>query len=240
MADDKDPMDPESWFDAPGVCGSCIAWKSDDPRPGEEVAAGSCRLRAELPRVPATLRKCDLYKPRGQFTYQPTTSAGSRRRKRAGAARVMKRSEEGQLVQVRAPAAPRESGAPKMPVERPPVPREVDVGTDDAAELRRVLVSLLRNEMSSSDREMAGRFEGGKTEVTDGQRTTKRIDNERFFAMLESMRTTMEELEDAIVRSDPLLPLVPELTGYLRRIQGSFTTFNILYAKRSDYFSGKE
>lgn len=239
MADDKDPMDPQSWFAEPGVCGSCIAWKSDDPRPGEEVAAGSCRLRAELPRVPATLRKCDLYKARGQFVYQPTASSGSTRRKRSGAAKVMKRSEEGQLVQVRAPVAPRESAGPKMPIERPPSPREVDVGTDDAKELRRVMVALFRNERSTS-REMAGRFEGGKTEVTNGSRTTKRIDNERFFGMLESMRSSLEELEDAIVRSDPLLPLVPELTGYLRRVQGSFTTFNILYAKRDDYFSGKE
>ncbi len=238
MADDKDPMDPESWFDVPNVCGSCIAWKSDDPRPGEEVAAGSCRLRAELPRVPATLRKCDLYKPRGQFTYQPTASSGSRRRKRVATAKVLKRSEEGQLVKVQAPAAPRSVG-PKMPVERPAAPRNVDVGTDDVAELKRVLRHLLQNELSTSDREMAGRFEGGKTEVTDGTKVTKRVDNERFFAMLETMRSALDELEDAVARTDALLEHVPEFSAQLRRVQGSFTTFNILYANRNDYFSGK-
>ena len=243
MADDRDPMDPESWYREPGVCGSCIAWKPGDPRPGEEVAAGSCRLRPELSRVPATLRKCDLYKGRGQFVYQPGSTPSPGRRKRAAPPRVLKRTDDGKLVETKAPPAPRaprEPDAPRTPVERPVAPREVDVGTDSLDTLRSVFVQLLRHDFRDAGREMLGRFEGGRVETRVGDRVTKSIEVERFFGMLERFRVTLDELEDAIVRQDALLPMVPELIGQLRRIQGSFTTFNLLYGDRSDYFSGKE
>ena len=88
-----DDLDPQRWFGEPDVCGSCIAWRSGEPEPEDEVATGVCRLRPELPRVPATLRRCDLYKPRGQFVYQPTVEPGGRRKRRADA-RVLRRSAE--------------------------------------------------------------------------------------------------------------------------------------------------
>ena len=57
--------------------------------------------------------------------------------------------------------------------------------------------------------------------------------------MLEGFRSALVELEDAVVRTDALLPLVPEVTKQIKSINGSFTTFNILYHSRTDYFSGK-
>lgn len=239
MTDERDPLDPEAWHGEPDVCGSCIAWKPDDPRPGEAVAAGTCRLRAELHRVPATLRKCDLYKGRGKFVYQPAPSAGSRRRKRTAAAKVLKRSDEGKLVEIRSAPPPRSSPGPKMPIQRPSAPREIDVGTDELHEVKRAFVEVLRTELRGSDRELAGRYEGGKVQVVTEGRKTRTLSAERFFAKLETMRTALDELEDAVVRSDALLPLVPEVRAQVLRIQGSFTTFNILYARREDYFSGK-
>jgi hypothetical protein len=100
--DDDDPMNPAAWYQEPNVCGSCIAWRPDDPRPGEDVAAGACKLRPELGRVPASLAKCNIYKPRGQFTYTPGTTPTVRRRK-TGQAKVLRRSAEGDLVPSRPP-----------------------------------------------------------------------------------------------------------------------------------------
>ena len=179
MTDDRDPMDPQAWYGEPDVCGSCIAWRPGEPRPGEEVAAGTCRLRAELSRVPATLRKCDLYKGRGKFVYQPGRAPPTRKKKNS-APRVLRRTADGEMVEDRPvrTTSPSEPRPPKQPIERPEVPRNVDVGTDDAAMLRRVIANVLRSEMPATERELHGRFEGGKVEVkaTDGR--SKQIDVE--------------------------------------------------------------
>ena len=232
----SDPLKPESWHQEPGVCGSCIAWRPTPPQDGDEVATGACRLRPELGRVPATLKLCDLYKPRGQFVYAPTPERSSSRRRKTGAARVLRRSSDGEMVADK--AASTVSSLP--PATRPPPPRTVDAGTDDPSQLRRTLRELLANEVSSVRRDMHGRFEGGKLVVhgADGQPATT-VPAERFFELIDRMKSTLDELEEAIVRQDKLLEVTPELVGNIRRMQGSFTTFNFLFAERGDYFSGK-
>ncbi len=186
--------------------------------------------------MPATLKLCDLYKPRGQFVYAPTAEKDPSRRRKTAAARVLRRSSEGELVPDRAP--PRT--AAEAPATRPPPPRTVDAGTDDAAVLRRILVELLANEVSSVRRDLHPRFEGGRVTLHDGQGdAVGQIKVERFFELLDRVKGALDELEEAVVRQDPLLPLVPELVGNIRRMQGSLTTFNFLFADRGDYFSGK-
>lgn len=235
---DNDPMNPEAWYAEPNVCGSCIAWRPGEPRPGEDVAAGTCRLRAELNRVPATLRKCDLYKPRGQFVYQaPKSPKSPKRRKRASTVRVLKRSEAGELVPAAPP--PRASRSSEVVRDRPPVPRSVEVGTDDASLLRAALEDAVKADFPVSGRDMMGRFEGGRVKVTAPDGAEVKLSAERFFELLERFRVSLEGLEDALARSDPLLPQLPELQKTLKQVQGTFTSFNFLYADRSDYFSGK-
>ena len=231
----SDPLKPDSWHNEPGVCGSCIAWRPTPLKEGDEVATGACRLRPELGRVPATLKLCDLYKPRGQFVYAPTPEKPSRKR-RAQAAKVLRRSAEGEMVPDQAASPP----PPSEPAVRPPPPRTVDAGTDDADVLRRVLVELLANEVSTVRRDMHPRFERGRVTVVgaDGQ-TAVEVTAERFFELLDRMKLCLEELEEAVVRYDALLPVSPELVGNIRRMQGSMTTFNFLFADRGDYFSGK-
>ena len=233
---DRDPMRPDTWYGEAGVCGSCIAWRPEDPRVGETVASGSCRLRKELPRVPATLRKCSLYKPRGQFVYRPTPAAPEPKRRKAAPVTVLRRDESGEMVTASPPPVVR--GEPR---ERPPVPREVDVGTDERSVLVAAVRSAVLQDVPDTGRELHGRFEGGKTRVyaTDG-RMTKEVTNERFFQLLERMRASLEQLEDQLVSKDALLDLYPEAHKQLLAVQGSFTTFNILYDSRDDYFSGKE
>ena len=231
-------MRASSWHGQPNVCGSCIAWRPEDPREGETVAAGSCRLRNELRRVPATLRKCDLYKPRGKFVYTPSKPKPERRRKKAATVRIMKRDEtSGELVTTQAPA-PIRRGEPRS---RPEVPRTVDVGTDDRSIMRGVLTEVLKSDNLHTGRSMQGRFEGGTVSVVRGSgKTSKQVSSERFFGMLEDFRGALEALEDQLVAKDALLDQFTELRKGVRAIRGTMTTFNILYEDRADYFSGKE
>ncbi|MEO1338545.1 MAG: hypothetical protein AAFV29_23080, partial [Myxococcota bacterium] len=130
----SDPLKPESWHQEPGVCGSCIAWRPTPTQSGDEVAIGACRLRPELGRVPADLKLCDLYKPRGQFVYAPTPEKKTTRRRRTAAARVLRRSSDGEMVEdtVRSPPPP------EVPPTRPAPPRTIEAGTDDPEQIRRI------------------------------------------------------------------------------------------------------
>lgn len=232
---DSDPMNPEAWYREPDICGSCIAWRPRDPEPEEDIATGVCRLRAELRRVPASLKKCDLYKPRGQFVYKPGREP-KKKRKKAATLRVLRRSEDGELVADRTVALSR----PIVNRERPPVPRTVEVGTDDQRLLKRAFQLALAEDFPDAGREIHARFEGGKVKIKgkDGK-VTKEVSTERFFELLERFRVSMEQLEDKVVSTEPLLTQFAELRKQMLGIQGSLTTFNFLYSDRTDYFSGK-
>ena len=231
-------MDPESWYGTPGVCGSCIAWRPGEARDGETVAAGTCRLRAELSRVPATLTKCDLYKPRGEFVYQPTPSTGSTRRRRSGAARVLRRTDSGTLVPAR-PAPSRSKEHPPRPASRPPVPREVDLGTSDPAHVAALLRDVVNEDWPDPAREMLPRFAGGTLRVVSRAGEERSIPIERFFSLLERFRGSLDVLEQEISKREALGSSRDDFRKQLRAMQGSLTTFNVLYARRGDYFSGK-
>ena len=217
------------------MCGSCIAWRPTPAQDGDEVATGACRLRPELGRVPATLKLCDLYKPRGQFVYAPTPDKSTSRRRRTAAARVLRRSADGDMVADRSMPPP-----PSAPAARPAPPRTVDAGTDDAAVVRRVMSELLAHEVSGVRCDLHSRFEGGHVRLVlaDGAQGPE-VGTDRFFELLNRLKVCLEELEEAIVRKDALLEMTPELVANVRRMQGSLTTFNFLFDDRSDYFSGK-
>ncbi|MEO1338842.1 MAG: hypothetical protein AAFV29_24580, partial [Myxococcota bacterium] len=129
---------------------------------------------------------------------------------------------------------------PEVPPTRPAPPRTIEAGTDDPEQIRRILRELMRSEVSTVRRELHGRYERGRVvfQNADGSvRTT--VSTERFFELINRLKNSIEELEEAIVRQDALLPQAPELVGTVRKMQGSLTTFNFLFSDRSDYFSGK-
>ena len=78
---DDNPLDPASWYSAPDVCGSCIAWRPTGVDQEAQVASGVCKLRPELSTVPATMAKCTIYKPRGQFRYSADQVSSPKRRR---------------------------------------------------------------------------------------------------------------------------------------------------------------
>lgn len=222
-------MDPSAWREVPGVCGGCIAWRAEDPGPEDEVATGSCRLRAELKRVPASLGACDLYKARGQYTYTPQTPRASPKRRRGQPARVLRRDAGGEMVEDR----PRR--APIAPAYEPP--REVDLGDLSPAQLGAALRELI-SEDRGRPRPIHPRFAGGQITLRAGeQERTHEV--ERLFLILDRLKNDLERLEDEVSGKEALLPHYKDLVGTLRKAQGSLTTFNFLFADRSDYFSGQ-
>ncbi len=237
VKDQPDPMRPERWFGEPNVCGSCIAWTSREPAADDDVAVGNCRLRRELPRVPATMRKCDLYKGRGKFVYKASKPEPERkRRKKSAPVRIMRRDEaSGEMVTTQAPAPIRRS----EPRERPPTPRTVDVGTEDRALLRGIMKEILQAQFPDGGRPLHARFEGGTVRIVAPDGGVKKIPVERFFQLLENFRSSLEVLEDQLVGKDELLDQFADLQKAVRGIRGTLTSFNFLYDDRRDYFSGK-
>ena len=270
MSGIDEPRNPEAWFATAGVCGSCVAWRPMDTPADELVALGSCRLRPELRRVPASLEKCPKYNQRGGFTYKPSSvAAPATRRKKAAPATVKRRNEAGELVDVSPPAKPLrkrvstssstrtetrstpevESYAtyvpPPPPKYRPfpseEVPKELDLGGLSSPLVASALRELLSEEVGHRRRDMAGKFRhGGKVvAMSDSGGDVRSVQAHAFFAWLERLAKTLDALEEAVDTHPKLHEESEEMLTQLRRMRGSFTTLNVLFADREDYFSGK-
>src|SRR5687767_9960939 len=100
-SDDLDPMDPDSWRQVPNVCGSCIAWRCEEARSGDEIATGACKLRPEMGRVPADLPKCNRYMPRGQFTFTPERIPRSPKRRAAKTLSIVRYGPSGEKLEAK-------------------------------------------------------------------------------------------------------------------------------------------
>lgn len=235
MSEDEranDPMAPEAWYGEPDVCGSCIAWKPAEARPGDEVATGSCRLRPELGRVPASLKLCSLYKPRGQFVYLPTKEKPAKR-KRASAPKVLRRSESGDLVEAPKPVTYQRREPP--PEERYVPPREIDLGEDASLPaIRATFRDLIREELGTSRREMQKKFKGGVVKVAIQTGPYLEHSCDLLFSLLDRLKSSLDELEGQLAKNEQLRGEIEQV----KRIRGSFTTFNVMWADREDYFTG--
>jgi hypothetical protein len=279
MADETlDPMDPARWRAEPGVCGSCIAWRTEDPRPGDEVAPGACKLRPELGRVPATMRKCDLYRARAELrgaeAVRPLPSSPKRRRNKLLRSVVI--DEDGAEVDVTPIERPRVERAPRPSVDRPraadrddedeadardahpaaerrpehverpvraEVPSEVDLGGPVAPELlKNALRELVHRELGVSRRELGDKWKrGGKVLVAERGGAYVERPIESLFSALDRFQLALDGVERiAKSRRERLgAELSAELVDGVKKIRGSFTTFNVVYAHKDDWFSSK-
>lgn len=138
------------------------------------VPVGSCRLRAELHRVPATLGKCALYRGRGQPA-PPPGRGGRPRGARAGPSR-----------RTAAPPAP-------PPLARPESwsPEQVSLHAEARAALG-----------GDDRRPMLSRFRDGQTLVVDGSGRELSHSNERIFQHLCRLRSALDALEGALPDED--------------------------------------
>lgn len=138
---------------------------------------------------------------------------------------VVERGEAGRKLLA---AAPRPAVAPG---------RRLD---DDLA---KALRRLLREELGIRDLPIGERWEGGELVLVPGKSglQEKRIPLESFFGKLVMVRERLRVLEQKI-NNHPKLDASDrlELQGYLTKIAGSLTTFNVLFAERDDWFVGEK
>lgn len=91
------------------------------------------------------------------------------------------------------------------------------------------------------DPELGQRWEGGELVLRPGKPTAqeKAIPLESFFKKIVMARERLRVLEQKI-NNHPKLDDADriELQAYITRIYGSFTTFNVLFAEREDWFVG--
>lgn len=249
MSDELDPMKAESWREVRDVCGSCIAWRCEDPREGDELAIGQCKLRPEMGRVPGDLPKCNRYMPRGSFKYQADKMPSPKRRM-AKTISVVRHGVDGTAQRRSVPREVAEEvidtlsehrPADYQPTPRAAGPKDIDLGDLKSLEVvRAALIELMRQEHGRSRRELHPKFKGG-TVVAEHPQRSRAIPAERFFGMVDRLRSSLDLLDRALSeRSETLGPELADLRAQVLRMQGSFTTFNLLFADRSDYFSGKD
>lgn len=237
----NDPLDPASWYSTENVCGSCIAWRPTEPDLELNVANGLCKLRPELRNVPATMAKCNIYKPRGQFRYSPE-QVSSPKRRRNKVLKVVRMNQSGEMVRAPVPRArPQRVDAERVELKQS-LPHEIDLGESaNAPIIRQVLSLLMRTELSSTAPALHAKFEGGRVEVVDEGGGVQTFPVELLFAHLVRLQDSLDDLGRQLERHAGKLgeKTTADLKGYLKRMHGSMTTFNVLFQNKADHFSSK-
>jgi hypothetical protein len=147
------------------------------------------------------------------------------------------------------PAPSRRSGRVSTAVSRADAPAAApltlpeDLLEMDAAEFKRVLSQVIREELGVGNIALSGRWEGGEMILKPGKDGTqeKRIPLDSLFHKIVMIRDRLRVLEQKInthpkLASDEKVQLQQYVTG----CYGSLTTFNVLFANREDQFVGQK
>lgn len=117
----------------------------------------------------------------------------------------------------------------------------MELGPEDLYDLvHEAVLDALRKENGGEDVSLARRMNGGKVIFEDAQgRPVKETDAVVFFKKVTSVREKLRVLEQKL-NNHPSLSQEDkaELQVYLTRAYGSLTTFNFLFADKSDQFQG--
>jgi hypothetical protein len=202
-----------------GRCGSCGAFTR--ARTDEKLGrVGECALQVFPPPLRA-ISTCSRYRPKGA---PPPRAAGEPRGRQAAGA-----------------PKPRPAAAAGPPPRKLPLlPEEVDIDMD-IGEFRRVLREVLAEELGLGEAELGGRWEGGELILKPGKAGTqdKRIPLDIFFHKIVMIRDKLRVLEQKINGHEGLSPSDKvQLQSYITGCYGTLTTFNLLFARREDGFTG--
>ncbi len=219
MTDVPDPYDKR--------CGSCARFvrvieKIDDN--GEVKRHGECLLGVWPAPLYAT-STCSQYVKRGTFVARPEARSSSSR----ASSRVTRTSS----------AHGHSQGArPKLEID---LPEEL---TDmNADEFREVLREVLRDELGLSNTPIGSRWEGGEVILKPGKEGTqeKRIPIDALFTKIVMIRDKLRVLEQKINANAKLgAEEKVQMQQYVTGCYGSLTTFNVLFANKSDNFVGQK
>jgi hypothetical protein len=205
-----------------GRCGACARFvrvvETIDAN-GEVRRAGECLLNV----WPSPLREtmtCSSYVKRGTFHLQVAASS-SRSRTRA---RTRSSSADATDSFIREPLS---------------IPEELlDMNAD---EFRAVLREVIRDELGASEVELGSRWEGGEVILKPGKEGTqeKRVPIDAFFHKVVMIRDKLRVLEQRINAHAKLSDEEKvQMQQYVTGCYGTLTTFNVLFANRSDGFAG--
>ena len=222
-----DPSDPKHPLYR--RCGSCARFvrviESIDEN-GEVKRVGEC-LTGVWPKPLYPHSTCSQYVLKGTFTAKPQRPSPSRGRSLMGMGGGTPRA-------ARAPGAPREP----LPFE---LPEELlDMNAD---EFREVLREVIRDELGVGDVPLGQRWEGGEVIMKPGKEGTqeKRVPIESLFAKIVMIRDKLRVLEQKINAHGKLTAEEKvQMQQYITGCYGSLTTFNVLFANKSDNFVGQK
>ncbi|MBW2527219.1 MAG: hypothetical protein JRI23_23765 [Deltaproteobacteria bacterium] len=125
-------------------------------------------------------------------------------------------------------------------MERRPLPQEIDIDMD-IDQFRDVLRQVLAEELGVGEVELGRRWQGGELVLRPGDADTadKTVPIESFFHKIVMIRDKLRVLEAKINGNKQLSAADKvQLQSYVTGCYGSLTTFNVLFARREDGFSG--
>ena len=211
-------------------CGSCARFvrvieKIDEN--GEVRRHGECLLGV-WPAPLYSTSTCSQSVKRGTFTAKPQTNA------RGG------RSFGGRALRVRS-SLPIAGQAETRGTIDFGLPEELlDMNAD---EFREVLREVLRDELGVGNAPLGTRWEGGEVILKPGKEGTqeKRIPIETLFSKIVMIRDKLRVLEQKINAHGKLSAEEKvAMQQYVTGCYGSLTTFNVLFADKSDNFVGQK
>jgi hypothetical protein len=202
-------------------CGSCarfvrVVEKIDEN--GEVRRHGECLLMV-WPAPLYETNTCSQYVRRGTFTAKPAPKPRLVRGPRP--------------ARTTSPDERREPLSFQLPEEL------LDM---DADEFREVLRAVIRDELGVGDAKLGGRWEGGEVVLKPGKEGTqeKRIPIENLFSKVVMIRDKLRVLEQKINAHGKLSPEEKvQMQQYITGCYGSLTTFNVLFADKSEQFVGQ-
>jgi hypothetical protein len=208
-------------------CGSCARFvrviEKIDAN-GEVRRVGECLLGVWPAPLYAT-STCSQYVQRGTFTAKPQAPA-TRRTGRSFGGRALRTADAS--------------------VDKPGtldfvLPEELlDMNAD---EFREILREVIRDELGVSSTPLGTRWEGGEVVLKPGKEGTqeKRIPIEALFSKVVMIRDKLRVLEQKLNAHAKLTAEEKvAMQQYITGCYGSLTTFNVLFANKSDNFVGQK